>query len=62
MGKDKGLDMTYEAPQVIDYGSIADHTFTRCGGTDTSKIGGTVGFRDKQCECSHSVGVDQCGT
>jgi hypothetical protein len=53
--------MTYEIPEVIDYGSISDHTFTRCGGTGP-KIGGTSGFRDKNCECSHSVGVDQCGT
>jgi hypothetical protein len=62
MGKDKGLDMTYEIPQVIDHGSIADHTFQRCGGQNTSKVGGTSGLRDKECECSHSVGVDQCGT
>jgi len=23
----------YETPAVVDFGSIADHTFTRCGGT-----------------------------
>jgi hypothetical protein len=29
--------VTYEAPQVFDYGSIAEHTFTRCGGTHAPK-------------------------
>lgn len=24
--------MTYEKPEVVDYGSIADHTFTTPGG------------------------------
>jgi hypothetical protein len=46
--------MTYEKPEIVDYGSIADHTFTRCGG-----VGPKVGdFRtcelDKFGECSCS--------
>ena len=27
----------YERPTVVDHGSIARHTFTRCGGTDHPK-------------------------
>ncbi len=27
----------YSAPQIVDYGSIAEHTFTRCGGTHAPK-------------------------
>lgn len=32
--RDKGEEvvMRYEAPKVVDYGSIADHTFTTPGG------------------------------
>jgi hypothetical protein len=46
--------MKYEKPEIADYGSIADHTFTRCGG-----VGPKVGdFRtcelDKFGECSCS--------
>jgi hypothetical protein len=26
-----GEDMEYSKPEVVDYGSIAHHTFTRCG-------------------------------
>jgi len=55
----KGETVEYKAPTLIDYGSISEHTFTRCGGTGP-KIGGSVGFRDKFCECSHTTGVDQC--
>lgn len=27
----------YSVPQIVDYGSIAEHTFTRCGGTHAPK-------------------------
>ena len=27
------MEIDYEAPEVVDYGSIADHTFTTPGGT-----------------------------
>lgn len=46
--------MRYEKPEIVDYGSIADHTFTRCGG-----IGPKLGdFRSceldnfQECSCS----------
>ena len=57
--------MRYVTPGIIDYGSIADHTFTNAGGTCTT---GTVPpknvqprCRDNFCEYSHTTGVDQCG-
>lgn len=46
--------MRYEKPEIVDYGSIADHTFTRCGG-----VGPKLGdFRSceldnfQECSCS----------
>lgn len=27
----------YNAPQIVDHGSIAEHTFTRCGGVHAPK-------------------------
>lgn len=29
--------MRYETPTIIDHGSIAEHTFTRCGGSGPPK-------------------------
>ena len=40
----------YEAPKVIDYGSIADHTFDNPGAGDKSA---TVMATDKFGEYSH---------
>jgi hypothetical protein len=50
----------YEVPEVIDYGSIADHTFSNAGGCGPGKSL-TVLARDKCCEYSgHTSGIDQC--
>ena len=50
--------MRYNAPLVVDYGSIADHTFTTCpGGTGNSDAPGKdwqVCEHDKFGECSCS--------
>ena len=29
--------LPYNVPKIVDYGSIAEHTFTRCGGTHAPK-------------------------
>jgi hypothetical protein len=29
--------LPYSVPEIVDYGSIAEHTFTRCGGTHAPK-------------------------
>lgn len=29
--------LPYSVPKIVDYGSIAEHTFTRCGGTFAPK-------------------------
>ena len=29
--------LPYSVPKIVDYGSIAEHTFTRCGGTHVPK-------------------------
>jgi hypothetical protein len=55
--------LTYQTPIVADYGSIADHTFTRCGGNcpNSNKTGSAQPIgRDKFCECSHTNLPDQC--
>lgn len=48
--------MRYETPKVIDYGSIAEHTFTRCegatGGSDAPPKDIMVCEHDKFGECS----------
>lgn len=45
----------YEKPVVIDYGSISEHTFTRCGGDEHPKDWQTCAL-DKFDECScHEV-------
>ena len=31
------MEIYDEAPGIVDYGSIAEHTFTRCGGYDPPK-------------------------
>jgi len=47
--------MRYEAPKVVDYGSIAEHTFTRCPGGDPNADmpkDFMVCEHDKHGECS----------
>ena len=51
--------MGYEAPALIDLGSIADHTFQTPG--QGTKSGNTTFKTDKFCEFSHSTGEDECG-
>jgi hypothetical protein len=34
----KGVPMEYEAPAIVDYGSIADHTFQTPGGVKGCKV------------------------
>jgi hypothetical protein len=49
------MGMTYEAPRVIDYGSIAEHTFTRCEGatgSDTPPKDFMICDHDNHGECS----------
>lgn len=50
--------MMYKAPAIIDYGSIANHTFTAGGSTNTK--GGVEPFAhlDKFCELSGFTGTD----
>jgi hypothetical protein len=36
---DGEVKMEYEAPEVFDYGSIADHTFTTPGGHKGCTVG-----------------------
>ena len=52
----RGRDgMRYEAPKVVDYGSIAEHTFTRCPGGDPNADipkDFMVCEHDKHGECS----------
>ena len=54
--------MNYQTPVIVDYGSIVDHTFSRCGGTcGDGKEGNPEQIaRDKFCECSHTNLPDQC--
>ncbi|MEX0815863.1 MAG: hypothetical protein WD027_00320 [Gaiellales bacterium] len=35
------LKTPYEEPEILDFGSIADHTFLRCGGTGVNGGGHT---------------------
>ncbi|HZT92722.1 MAG TPA: hypothetical protein VFA05_11845 [Gaiellaceae bacterium] len=45
--------MKYAQPEILDYGSIADHTFIRCGGTHAPKDPPGKPFHyDKFNECS----------
>jgi hypothetical protein len=54
--------MRYVTPRVVDYGSIADHTFTNAPGGCGPKVGNIDRrCRDTFCEYSHTTGVDQCG-
>lgn len=52
--------MHYTAPLVVDYGSIADHTFTRCsdatGGGDDPPKDYQICEHDKfgECSCGHT--------
>jgi hypothetical protein len=51
----KGWRMKYETPKVVDYGSIAEHTFSTCpGGTGTPPPGKDfiVCSHDNHGECS----------
>jgi hypothetical protein len=49
---------TYEAPEIVDYGSIAEHTFIRCGGTHSKKDFPDVPHHiDKFGECSATAEV-----
>jgi hypothetical protein len=53
--------MRYVIPELVPFGSIADHTFTNAGGCGP-KIGNPdPRCRDTFCEYSHTTGVDQCG-
>ena len=58
--------MRYDAPMVIDYGSITEHTFTACQGVPNNpgdKVGSPEQInRDKFCECSHTDQPDLCET
>jgi hypothetical protein len=57
--------MRYTTPQVIDYGSITEHTFTACQGlpAGSGKVGNPAPInRDKFCECSHTDQPDLCNT
>lgn len=48
--------MSYEKPQVADFGLIQDHTFTRCGGS-APKVG------DWDCTCPRDkFGEASCHT
>lgn len=44
------MKLTYEAPVIVDHGSIADHTFDNPGAGDKSA---TVLATDKYGEFSH---------
>jgi hypothetical protein len=52
--------LKYVYPIIVDYGSIADHTFTRAGGCGSKKGSCEVRVKDTKCEHSHTSGVDQC--
>ena len=58
----EGKLVKYETPEIRDYGSIAEHTFTRCNpGAQTDKVGGPAPLlKDKFCECSHTCCENQC--
>lgn len=44
------------APEITDHGSIAEHTFTRCGGSGPPKDFRPFGL-DKFGECSEGHGL-----
>jgi hypothetical protein len=52
--------MRYGTPQIVDYGSITDHTFARIGGCGPKCGAPEPLIRDTNCEASHTFGVDQC--
>jgi len=56
--------MRYTTPSITDYGSITEHTFTRCQGlpdVEGQKVGNPAPInRDKFCECSHTDQPDLC--
>ena len=53
--------MRYETPRVIDFGSIAEHTFTRCddstGGETAPPKDPNIFGHDKFGECSSGHGT-----
>lgn len=49
--------MRYETPTIIDLGSIADHTFTRCGGTHAPKDPDCRFAKDNFGEASSGHGI-----
>jgi hypothetical protein len=53
--------MRYVIPELVAFGSIADHTFTNAGGCGPKQGSSEVRCRDAFCEYSHTTGVDQCG-
>lgn len=49
--------MRYEAPTITDLGSIAEHTFTRCGGSGPPKDLDCQFAKDKFGEASSGHGI-----